>query len=188
MVEEKRNKEKRQPVHYVDNKQFYNDLVEYFTQCEKNEKEGKAIPRIPDNIGLSFMRIADGLSHIPKFFPYQFKDEMKADAIENCIRYIRNFDPQKYDNPFAYFTQICYYAFIRRIEKEKKMFYIKLKSAEMNATLDNHDDFEDESDNIIQYKMYDNLAEFCKKFEDSREAKKLKIQQKKKQKGIEQFV
>jgi len=76
------------------------------------------------------MLIAEGLSHKPGFINYPFRDDMVGDAIENCVRYAHNFDSDKYSNPFAYFTQICYYAFIRRIGKEKKQLYVKMKAIE----------------------------------------------------------
>ena len=80
---------------------------------------GEEKPRVSNYIGECFLKIANGLSHKPNFMNYTFKDDMVSDGIENCLQYIHNFNPDKSNNPFAYFTQIIYYAFIRRIQREK---------------------------------------------------------------------
>ena len=85
-------------------------------------------PVIPDYAGECFLKIAEKLSHRPNFINYAFREEMVSDGIENCVMYANNFNPEKSQNPFAYFTQIIYYAFLRRIEKEKKQLYIKYKT------------------------------------------------------------
>ena len=93
-------------------------------------KAGKSEPPVTDYIGKCFLDIAERLSYRPNFINYPFRDEMVGDGIENCLMYASNFDPAKSKNPFSYFTQIIYYAFIRRIQKEKKQNYIKYKSIE----------------------------------------------------------
>ena len=91
------------------------------------EELGQPKPRIPNYIGECFLKIATHLSFKPNFVNYMFKDDMVCDGIENCVQYINNFDPAKSSNPFAYFTQIIHYAFLRRIQKEKKQLEIKNK-------------------------------------------------------------
>ena len=97
-------------------------------------------PIIPDYAGECFLKIAERLSHRPNFINYAFREEMVSDGIENCVMYASNFNPEKSANPFAYFTQIIYYAFLRRIEKEKKQLYIKYKTMEEHSSLEDHVD------------------------------------------------
>jgi hypothetical protein len=108
---------------------------------------------------------------------------MVADGIENCLMYFRNFDPDKSKNPFAYFTQIIYYAFLRRIMKEKKQLYVKYKATEQFGILDEHEMFEDENGNMKQFVLYDNISEFIFNFEESKRKKK-----EGKVKGVEKFM
>ena len=116
--------------HYVNNKEFLNALENYFAEVERAELEDKPKPQIPRYIGECFLKIANHLSYKPNFVNYMFKDDMICDGIENCVRYINNFNPEKSKNPFAYFTQIIYYAFLRRISQEKKQLEIKNKILE----------------------------------------------------------
>tara|TARA_E500000178_G_scaffold343808_1_gene391116 strand:+ start:137 stop:673 length:537 start_codon:yes stop_codon:yes gene_type:complete len=113
--------------HYVDNKAFLAAMVEYRMLVEKAKKEKKDKPPVTDYIGGCFLKIANHLSYRPNFINYTFRDDMISDGIENCLQYLNNFDPSKSNNPFAYFTQIIYYAFVRRIQKEKKQVIIKHK-------------------------------------------------------------
>ena len=113
--------------HYVNNADFLAALIEYKKACDEAKKKNKPDPQIPNYIGECFLKIADHLSRKPNFISYSFRDEMIADGIENCLMYFRNFDPEKSKNPFAYFTQIIYYAFLRRIMKEKKQLYVKYR-------------------------------------------------------------
>jgi hypothetical protein len=122
---------KKKGVHYVDNKKFYAEMLKYKTKCDEATYQGMELPRPSDYIGSCIMKIAYKLSNKPNFINYPFKEDMIADGIENCITYIKNFDPEKSNNPFAYFTQIIYFAFLRRIEKEKKVLYTKYKSTEL---------------------------------------------------------
>ena len=169
--------------HYVDNKKFLDALVEYKKQCEEAKAKGLEDPRIPNYIGECFYKISDHLSRKPNFILYSFKDEMVSDGVENCLMYFRNFDPEKSLNPFAYFTQIIYYAFIRRIMKEKKELYVKYKATEQFGLLDENEMYEDEDGNMRQFEMYDNISEFISNFEENRKKKKAA-----KKKGITQFV
>jgi|TARA_B110000858_G_scaffold198528_1_gene266270 hypothetical protein len=115
---------------YINNKEFYQLLIEYKESSEKAKIEEKDPPRIPNKIGEAFILIATRLSNKGNFVGYTYKDEMVSDAIENCVNAVHSFNPEKSKNPFAYFTQIIWYAFLRRIEKEKKQTYIKYKSLE----------------------------------------------------------
>jgi|TARA_B110000259_G_scaffold226_1_gene259 hypothetical protein len=113
--------------HYVNNKEFLIAMVEYKDKCNKAEARGRKKPPVTNYIGECFLKIANHLSYRPNFINYTFRDDMISDGIENCLQYLGNFNPEKSNNPFAYFTQIIYYAFIRRIQKEKKQTTIKHK-------------------------------------------------------------
>ena len=102
----------------------------YALDVEKAKLNDKPKPQIPRYVGECFLKIANHLSYKPNFVNYMFKDDMICDGIENCVRYIYNFNPEKSKNPFAYFTQIIYYAFLRRISQEKKQLEIKNKILE----------------------------------------------------------
>ena len=123
------NKRKRS-VHYVNNKEFLAALIKYREDVELAAIRDEPKPRITNYLGECFLKIATHLSFKPNFVNYIFKDDMISDGIENCVQYIHNFDPQKSQNPFAYFTQIIHYAFLRRIQKEKKQLEIKNKILE----------------------------------------------------------
>ena len=130
----------RKKQHYVDNEKFLVVMSEYrerHLQAKDNDTE---LPVIPDYAGECFLKIAERLSHRPNFINYAFREEMVSDGIENCVMYASNFNPEKSTNPFAYFTQIIYFAFLRRIEKEKKQLYIKYKTMEEYSSLEDHVD------------------------------------------------
>ena len=113
--------------HYVNNKEFLEAMKAYKKDVDKAKKEKRQKPPVTDYIGSCFLKIANHLSYRPNFINYTFKDDMISDGIENCLQYLDNFNPNKSNNPFAYFTQIIYYAFVRRIQKEKKQVVIKQK-------------------------------------------------------------
>ena len=121
---------RKRSEHYVNNKEFLAALIKYREDKEIAEIQGKPKPPIPRYIGECFLKIANHLSFKPNFVNYMFKEDMISDGIENCVQYIHNFDPNKSTNPFAYFTQIIHYAFLRRIQKEKKQLEIKTKIIE----------------------------------------------------------
>jgi hypothetical protein len=141
---------------------------------------------IPNYIGECFMKIAEGLSHKPNFINYTYRDEMIGDGIENCLMYFENFNPDKSNNPFAYFTQIIYFAFLRRIAKEKKQTYVKYKATEQFGILDEFEMTEMEDGTTRQFEMYDNLSEFIETYETTQQTKKKKVVIKKK--GLEHFI
>jgi hypothetical protein len=118
------------PSHYVDNKKFLEALINYRNLVKAAEKEKREIPQVPNYIGECFIKIATHLSYKSNFINYTFKDDMISDGIENCLTAAAKFDPEKSSNPFAYYTQIIYFAFIRRIQKEKKQQATKYKIIE----------------------------------------------------------
>lgn len=161
--------------HYVDNKKLFVVMVKYKTAYKKHKiaqnksKQSLAPPQIPEYVGECLLMIADRLSHKPNFANYTFREDMISDAIENCILYMHNFDPKKSQNPFAYFTQIIHYAFIRRIEREKKHSYIKYKYALHRAQ--QKDDYVVEGGESFDIKdsawtSYENVHEFIRSYED----------------------
>ena len=135
---------KKKQAHYVDNAKFLQAMKDWKEACKDAEEMGEEVPPVTNYIGECFLKIANGLSYRPNFINYTYRSEMVSDCIENCLQYIHNFDPEKSKNPFAYFTQIIYYAFLRRIQKEKKQTHIKNKIIEKQnyetfTTLDNDD-------------------------------------------------
>ena len=116
---------KKKNEHYVDNKRFLQAMIDYRKMVNKAKQEKQEKPLVTDYIGECFLKIANHLSYRPNFINYTFRDDMISDGIENCLQYLDNFNPTKSNNPFAYFTQIIYYAFVRRIQKEKKQTIIK---------------------------------------------------------------
>jgi hypothetical protein len=174
-------------AHYVDNRKLYEAIVEYRKVIREKEAEGLDRPPIPTYIGHCMLMIANRLSLKPNFVNYSYREEMISDGIENCVCYFDNYDPDRYDNPFAYFTQIIYFAFLRRIQKEKKQLYIKHKSLENSFLM--HELYEqgeqDEVDFIPSYVDMDNenMNEFIKAFETNLDKKR-----KKRKRGLEKFI
>ena len=119
--------------HYVDNQKFLKAIVAYRDKVELAKIRDKKTPRIDEYIGDCFLKIATHLSYKPNFVNYMFREDMICDGIENCVQYIKNFDPEKSSNPFAYFTQIIHYAFLRRIQKEKRQMDIRAKIIERSG-------------------------------------------------------
>ena len=115
-----RRKNKGNKAHYVDNAVFLEAMIQYKSEYDNAKKNEQDLPQISEYLGSVFLKIAQRLSFRPNFINYAFKNDMISDGIENCLHYIHNFNPEKSNNPFAYFTQIIFYAFIRRIQKEKK--------------------------------------------------------------------
>ena len=116
---------KKRPEHYVNNKEFLLAMIAYKKSVNKAKRLKENKPPVPDYIGECFLKIANHLSFRPNFINYTYRDDMISDGIENCLQYLDNFNPKTSNNPFAYFTQIIYYAFVRRIQKEKKQVTIK---------------------------------------------------------------
>jgi len=160
---------------YVNNKDFLAALITYRDQVAEATKQGDPRPRVPNYIGECVMKIATHLARKPNFVNYTFKDQMIADGIENCLQYIDNFNPEKSNNPFAYFTQIIWFAFLRRIQKEKKLLYTKYKLTEqvnlmkLTADVQEHDSGYDFNDSI---KMSEWSEEYMNNFIEDFEANK----------------
>ena len=121
---------KKKSEHYVNNKELLEALIVYRTKVAAAKEAGLPKPRITNYLGECFLKIATHLSYKPNFVNYMFRDDMISDGIENCVQYIHNFNPERSQNPFAYFTQIIHSAFLRRIQKEKKQLEIKTKIIE----------------------------------------------------------
>ena len=121
---------RKKSEHYVNNKELLEALIVYREKVAIAKEKDLPKPRITNYLGSCFLKIAIHLSYKPNFVNYMFRDDMISDGIENCVQYIHNFDPEKSRNPFAYFTQIIHYAFLRRIQKEKKQLDIKNKIIE----------------------------------------------------------
>lgn len=168
--------------HYVDNKKLYAEMVTYLEAVKESEESDSKRPRVPEYIGECLLKISTRLSTKPNFINYTYRDEMISDGIENCINYIGNFNPEKSSNPFAYFTQIIYYAFLRRIQREKKQLYIKHKSLERSvvfdelATTDGNPEQGDQGAyiNLNTDYMNDFVANFERKEDEKKEARKKK--------------
>jgi len=166
-------------VHYVDNQKFLEEIIEYRNQRKYAQEAGEELPPCPEYIGECFLKIAQRLSFRPNFINYAFREDMISDGIENCVQYMNNFNPEKSKNPFAYFTQIIYYAFVRKIQKEKKQLYIKFKTIDSNASLvDNANvSHHDTGQNYVYETMTPdqkaNMYDFISNFEGTKKKKKM---------------
>jgi len=160
--------------HYVNNKEFLEAMKAYRKSVNKAKKEKKEKPLVTNYIGSCFLKIANHLSYRPNFINYTFRDDMISDGIENCLQYLDNFNPAKSNNPFAYFTQIIYYAFIRRIQKEKKQTTIKHKLI-MDS---NYDDVALQPGDDIEFK--NQFREFLQKNLKMEDTQPKKVEKKKK--------
>jgi len=166
--------------HYVNNEDLFNALIEHRAKVQIAKEAGKELPRIPHYIGEAIMKIATHLAYKPNFSNYTFREEMISDGIENCLLYLNNFDPAKSKNPFAYFTQIIYFAFLRRIQREKRHLYTKYAAIEqaniMGATSENQGSDNSSYDTDIKYGEWsqEQMERFMKDFEQMSQAKKAK--------------
>jgi hypothetical protein len=169
---------------YVNNKTLYEEMVKFKQKTKEAEAAGRQLPQVPNYVGQCFLMICNRLSTKPNFMNYSYRDEMISDAIENCVSAAHSFDPEKSSNPFAYFTQIAWNAFIRRIHKEKKQSYIKHKNFENSGIMDElYDQQYAESGSHIQVKHNEYSDEIIRNFENklTKSSKKSKI-------GLEKFV
>jgi len=168
------NKTKKKSEHYVNNKEFLEAMKLYRKSVNKAIREKIQKPPVTDYIGSCFLKIANHLSYRPNFINYTFRDDMISDGIENCLQYLDNFNPAKSNNPFAYFTQIIYYAFVRRIQKEKKQVTIKNRL----ITESNYDDMTLQPGEDKEFK--NQFTEFLKKNMPIEEQQKIADSNKKK--------
>ena len=153
-------------------------MIEWNNRCKEAKTQNKPPPPITNYIGECFLKIANHLSYRPNFINYTNREEMISDGIENCLQYVHNFNPEKSDNPFAYFTQIIYYAFLRRIQKEKKQAHVKNKYIENMNIMPEEISGEDFDNPYVEYLQKNFLPE-----EDVYKPKKKKD----KPKGLELF-
>jgi hypothetical protein len=165
---------RKRKAHYINNQSFLEELVKHRDKLKIARDAGLPEPILPDYIGKCFLQIAERYSRKPSFGSYAFREELVYDALENMILYYESFDPEKGKNPFAYFTQVTHYAFLRRIEKEKLQLYLKYKSIE-NFMLQNINSA-DVNDGSLNSEVFDinseYMNEFVRDFEARMEAKK----------------
>jgi DNA-directed RNA polymerase specialized sigma24 family protein len=180
---------KKRSTNYIDNTKMFNEMCEYLKQVKQYQKVIKNIkfgdaepskPKVSEYIGTCIMMIAQRLATKPNFANYTHREEMVSDGIENCLTYIDNFDPDKSKNPFAYFTQIIYYAFIRRIQREKKQTFIKMKLVEkmdskghIRRMLNDENNPERESRSANAYADFFNLSDTDVTFFEKKTEQKL---------------
>ena len=178
-------RKKKVTQHYVDNKKFLAEMTKFRTRVLKAQDSGRKRPMVTNYIGECFLKIANHLAYRPNFINYTFRDDMISDGIENCLQYMDNFNPEKSNNPFAYFTQIIYYAFIRRIQKEKKQVLVKQK---IIANTDTEEFLTQLDGDDGQYK--NQMIEFLKANQGNvvEEPKTKKQKKQEKQKNLEKFM
>lgn len=180
---------KKTKKNYINNPEFLAAIQAYKKACNEAEDSGEDPPRIPNYIGECIFKISTRLASRPNFSGYTYKDDMISDGLENAIQALGNFDPEKSSNPFAYFTQIIWYAFLRRIEKEKKQMYIKHKVVENSVihgtAIDKAQD--DSGDAAFIDLNNDYMNNFVQNFEDTMERKKVAKKEKEDAKGVELF-
>ena len=183
------SKKSSSKTHYVNNKQLLEEMTKYRNSVIEAKKNDTEKPRVSNYIGQCIMLIAQRMSFKYNFSNYSFKEEMISDAIENCMMYIDNFDPEKSSNPFAYFSQIIHFAFVRRIQKEQKQQYIKIKNMQNSFVFSELQDSinHDVDSNGMVSNFFDNdiTSEFVRSFEKNLEKKKAISQQKQ---GVEKFM
>lgn len=153
---------KRVKVNYVNNRDLFEAMKKFHGEVQLAKQNDTPLPRVPDYIGECLLLIATRLAKKPNFYAYSYRDEMISDGIENCLQYINNFDPEKSQNPFAYFTQIITFAFIRRIEKEKIQQYTKYKNLGRYALVDDI-----EASEINPVLLNEITNDFIRRFEDN---------------------
>jgi len=162
-------------IHYIDNAKFFEEMKAYHEAYHEAKAASKPKPRLSDYAGSCFIKIAERLSLSPMFRNYPFREEMVAHGIENCVQCAHSFNPSTTQNPFAYFTQVTYWAFFRKMQDEKKQLYIRAKMALRSDSLDVLAAFQDESqadDNgnaIAIDTTY--LSDFVRKYEEGQAIK-----------------
>ena len=172
---------------YINNEEFIKILNRYKKEKKKAIKNKEPIPHIPEDIGLAILNIARGLARRPNFSGYTFKEDMISDGVENCINYIDNFDSKISKNPFSYFTQIIYYAFLRRIEFESKQSYVKYKSFEVSELYSDHKHERKKHVNLIKSIINEKTQDTITKFE-TRQSNKSTKSKKSKNINLELFM
>ena len=174
--------------HYINNKDFLAALIEYQKDIKEKEDAGIKKPYVTEYIAKCFLQIAQRLSYRPNFINYTYKDDMISDGLENCLAYMHNFNPEKSTNPFAYFTQIIYYAFLRRIEREKKQQYVKYKYFDDGGGFEQLDSLQEHDRESFDYINEQGSCDFhvhIKEFIDKMEVKEAEKKAKRDAKKVE---
>jgi DNA-directed RNA polymerase specialized sigma24 family protein len=182
---------KHKDKHYVNNEKLLQSLIVYKKNVKDWKAKGKinAKPPVDDYIGTCLLNIAKRFSYMPKFCNWPFVEEMVADSVENCLRYIDNFDPEKSTNPFSYFTQIIYYAFLRRIQKETKQQYIQYKMIEDMRTNCEDDEIKTMMNNFGTDDFNTHMDDFIANYEEYNENKpKRKRKEAKKENALDDLI
>lgn len=184
--------------HYVNNKLFSQSVVDYVNSVKQAQERGEPNPIVTEYIATCFLKISEGLSHKPNFIRYTYREEMVMDAVENCLKAIMNYNIEtatRTGNPnaFAYFTQICYYAFIRRIQKEKKQFDVKMRFIEQASFEEFIVQHDASGEDIGDNGFIEELRSRIDKVRDSDRvlkefSKQEKIEKKKQDKNLELFM
>lgn len=173
--------------HYVDNKRLYAEMVTHVAAYKEAKEKGLETPPVSRYIAQCIKLIAERNSTNRNFIGYTYREDMIGDAVENCLRYLHNFNPEKSNNPFAYFTTIMTYAFIRRIDKEKKQAYIKYKSMEnsitMNTLVELAPDDQSHFNTMLLGMDMDKLSGLSEKY-----GNKPSVKRKSKDKGLDKFI
>lgn len=180
-MERKKKKNRNTSRDYVNNKRLYEELKIHFQDVKDAEESGDDKPPIPDYIAECIVDISKNLSYKRNFKNYPFREELVGDGMEEGIRRLYNFNPDKYDNPFAYFTRVIYFAMVRRIQKEKKELYIKLKVTENTLVMGSGAENYTQSDGLAEMTFLDSdtdyMNEYVQDYEDSMKKRKEKKKQ-----------
>lgn len=177
-------KPKKVTVNYVDNKQLYQALVQWQKELKAAHKKKLPKPQLPEYVAECMIKMANRLSQKAGFVNYTYREDMVGDALESCLRYIHNFNPAKSTNAFAYITQIIHNAFIRRIQKEQKQLYVKMKivdDADFLGSYERQDGDSTHYNNSYVTYLQENKGDVISKFEIWKESKKTKANAKKKE-------
>ena len=180
-TEVKEVKPKKQKEHYIDNKMFYKEMVDWKKKYKEAQEMDEPAPPVSEYIATCFFHIAENLAKKPNFVNYPFKEDMIGDGIENCLMYCGNFNPRKSKNPFSYFTQIIYYAFLRKIQKEKKQNYIKYKFLESQDTKGDFTEF------LKLLGINEEEGEMYRKMSEEKKNEKIQKKRKKKKSKLSLF-
>jgi hypothetical protein len=166
---------RRVKKNYVNNRDFFEALVAYQKLCKEAEDSDDEKPRVPNYIGDCIWQIATRLASKPNFSGYTYKEDMIMDGVENCLLYMHNFNPEKTENPFAYFTQIIWYAFLRRIAKEKKQMYVRYKSSQ--SLIANGGTYDGDDISLNLNTDVDYINKFIQDYEDKLFKKKVVLEE-----------
>ena len=120
---------------YINNRKLHDTLVAWKSACRAAQDEQRPNPDTPRYVAEAVMLIARRLATKSQFCMWPWVEDMIADAMLACFKAVRLFDPTKSQNPFAYFTQVAWNAFLARINAERKQTYLRLASWQSTAVL-----------------------------------------------------